>query len=285
MEYVLPLGRSKKKGPIAFMTKRKIRLSKISAFHYFKLFFRSALFLTALVAYILNKGKVPDTPLGVLQESPIVLSVVGVVFVVEMILRFFPSPIESMGCQKQFKRNFIPTDTCRPHKRSWKPVFAIAVAWLGLNGIFGALYFAELIDAGILILISLAYSVCDMICILFFCPFQTWFMKNKCCGSCRIYNWDYAMMFTPFAFIPHPFTWTVLGIALLLLLYWELAVRLHPERFAEETNACLSCTNCQEKLCHHKKQLRHFLKANKEILLLKGNTVIEKAKNKIKRKK
>jgi hypothetical protein len=110
-------------------------------------------------------------------------------------------------------------------------------------------------------------------------------MKNKCCGSCRIYNWDYVMMFTPLVFIPNVYTYTILGVALLLLLYWEIAALCHPERFYEETNACLSCANCKEKLCHHKKQLRSFLRKNKDILRLKGNHVIEKAKSTLKRKK
>jgi hypothetical protein len=58
-----------------------------------------------------------------------------------------------------------------------------------------------ILDDGIMILLCSAYSICDIICILFFCPFQTWFMKNKCCSTCRIYNWDYAMMFTPLFFV------------------------------------------------------------------------------------
>ena len=37
-----------------------------------------------------------------------------------------------------------------------------------------------------------------VICILFYCPFQMWFLKNRCCVNCRIYNWDYAFLFTPF---------------------------------------------------------------------------------------
>jgi len=72
---------------------------------------------------------------------------------------------------------------------------------------------------------------------------------------------------------------TLLGVALLLLLVWELAAWLHPERFDERTNECLSCAHCKEKLCHHKKQLRHFLRKNKERLVLKGNAVVEKVKN------
>ena len=97
-----------------------------------------------------------------------------------------------------------------------------------------------------------------MICILFFCPFQTWFMKNRCCAVCRIYNWDFAMMFTPYLFIPNGYTWSLLGMSLLLLIRWEITVHRHPERFAENTNAALSCKNCEEKLCHHKKQLQHL---------------------------
>ena len=65
----------------------------------------------------------------------------------------------------------------------------------------GTLYFLNVIDLGIVVIISLAFSVCDLICILFFCPFQTWMMHNRCCTTCRIYNWDFAMMFTPLIFI------------------------------------------------------------------------------------
>ena len=67
-------------------------------------------------------------------------------------------------------------------------------------------------------------------------------------------------MFTPMVFIPSLFTYGLLGVALLLLLFWELAALLHPERFAEETNECLSCKSCKEKLCHHKTQLHGLWK-------------------------
>jgi len=62
------------------------------------------------------------------------------------------------------------------------------------------------------------------------------------------------------------YTWSLLGMALLLLAFWELAVRRHPERFSETTNCALSCEHCPEKLCHHKTQLRHFLRENKHLL-------------------
>ena len=241
--------------------------SKISVLHAWKLGARSLLLVLAIACYVL--GTVfghTDAVLGALEDNWWFLILVWVFFVVEMILRFFPSRFESMGCQKQFRRNFTPTEMKKANLPSAKGTLITLFVWLALNGIIAALYFLNIIDAGILILISLFYSVCDMICILFFCPFQTWFMKNKCCGSCRIYNWDYAMMFTPIALIIHPYTLSLFGIALLLLLVWEITLRIYPERFAENTNASLACANCKEKLCHHKTQLKGYLKKNRELM-------------------
>lgn len=246
------------------MKKNKIRLSKISALHYSKLFFRSVLFIAATVLYIFNKINGTGKSFGGYENDPVILSIIWIVFVLEMVLRFFPSRFESMGCQKQFKKNFIKTEVSKPVSNTWRSTLAVFAVWVTLNALIGTLYFIGSIDRGILLLISLFYSVCDMICILFFCPFQTWFMKNKCCGSCRIYNWDYAMMFTPLVFIKNVYAWTLLGIALLLVAVWEISIKMHPERFFESTNACLSCSNCKEKLCHHKVQLRSFLIKNKD---------------------
>ncbi len=258
------------------MNKPKRKISYISALHYLKLIFRSVLFIGTLVTYVVFRINGGTDFLGEVDNNTLIIAIVWVIFVYDMIMRFFPSKMESMGCQKQFARNFIPTKRSSIRLNSWKSTFAVAVSWLLLNSVFGVLYFAKLIDEGILLLISLAFSVCDMICILFFCPFQTWFMKNKCCGSCRIYNWDYAMMFTPLIFVKGYYTWSLLGIALLLLAVWELIVHIHPERFSEQTNAGLSCANCKEKLCQHKVQLRVFLKKNKDRLMLKGNEFVDK---------
>ena len=235
------------------------RLSKISALHYCKLVFRSLLLLAATILYIVNRVRGSATYFGGVENNPWILAVIWLVFVVEMLLRFFPSNLESMGCQKIFPRNFRPAKNPPPLPHTWKSTVAVAAAWLLLNGVFGFLHIIGVLDGGIMLLISLFYSVCDMICILFFCPFQTWFMKNKCCGSCRIYNWDYAMMFTPLIFVASPYALSLFGLSLLLLIEWEVAYQLKPERFYECANESLACANCPEKLCHHKKQLRAFL--------------------------
>lgn len=239
---------------------RKNQLSKCSLLHYIKLVYRSVLFLGAAVIYIINKIHNTGKTFGGYENSSLLLGMIWLVFAIEMFLRLFPSKMESMGCEKQFAKNYRPVSGGSVELQPIKRTAAVAFAWVLLNAILGVLYFTGIIDRGILFLTSLAYSVCDMICILFFCPFQTWFMKNKCCTTCRIYNWDYAMIFTPLVFIPDIYSWSILALALILMFVWEVRLHRHPERFSESSNDSLACANCQEKLCHHKKQLQGFLK-------------------------
>ena len=239
----------------------KKHFSRIMITHYVKFGLRSFLLLLCLVMYIVNRVLNPNLVLT--ENLPLMLcfGISWLVILVDMMLRLFPSKLESMGCQKQFKKNHaIPLNKgdIKKSKTSWVSVLLIALAWIGLNGVFAILYYTHVIDQSILMIIGLAYSVCDLICILFFCPFQTWFMKNKCCNTCRIYNWDYAMIVTPLMFIQNIFAWSLVSVAFILLIVWEVRVRFKPQWFAPNTNKNLQCANCQEKLCHHKKQLQGF---------------------------
>lgn len=245
---------------------KDIRISKTTTYHYLKFVWRTLLLLAALGLYIVKKVRKPQSD-PLLEELTsniyimIIMLVIWAVYVVEMLCRFFPARIESMGCQKQFKRNYVPVEPIqKPDKQSGWRTFAVFAVWIAFNAIPVTLYFTDIIDGAILILLSLLYAVCDMICILFFCPFQTWFMKNRCCVSCRIYNWDYAMMFTPVVFIKNAFCISLFVLAVALLLEWEILYRKYPERFCRNTNQTLSCANCTEKLCKHKRQLQSFIK-------------------------
>ena len=242
---------------------KRRKLSAVSAFHYFRLTYRSILFLGSVGWYIhyrLNgiRPSIRNLRSG-LGEA--LLALIWVIFMVEMFLRFFPSRLESPGCQKQFRRNYRPSGRTDVQLHDNSATLIVAMIWVLLNAVIGRLYMIGFLDEGILLVICMAYSVCDMICILFFCPFQTWFLKNKCCCSCRIYNWDYAMMFTPLFFVRGMYTWTLLAAAVCLLVRWEIAVWRYPERFSENTNAYLSCASCSEKLCTHKTQLNRFRKS------------------------
>jgi hypothetical protein len=246
-------------------------MSKTSVYHYYKLLGRTLLLVAALVIYVVGRVSGESRPLGFLTRLPALSFAFFLLFAVEILFRFFPSSIESMGCQKQFLRNFCPTDAApeeaeRIRLGSRRTTLLVAISWLFLNAPLAVLYYTGVIDAGILLLVSLFYAVADMICILFFCPFQTWIMKNKCCGSCRIYNWDYAMMFTPIALIPNIFALSLFVLSLLLVAVWEITLWRHPERFSAATNASLRCASCTEKLCHHKRQLQSFLRKNAERL-------------------
>ena len=250
-----------------------MKMSPTSVMHYLKLVGRSCMFLLAFVLYII--GKVKHNGMFAGFENSLLPLLYTVIFSMEILLRFFPSKLESMGCQKHFKQNYTPRSDAGKkelRKRSFKTILPVVISWVTLNALIFALYFGGIIDWGVMVLISLAYSICDMICILFFCPFQSWMMMNKCCGSCRIYNWDFIMMFTPLIFFRHPFAYVLVALSLLLLLRWELGAYFTPERYFEDTNACLSCANCTEHLCHHKKQLRGLHKR----LVKKGYELIRR---------
>ncbi len=237
--------------------------SKTSLLHLFKFIYRTSLFVVMTILYLYNLINNTGSYFGNGIILKIFAWIVWALFMFEIIKRFFPSKVESPGCQKHLFQTFIPTRESEPIKQSMLRPLLVAILWIIGNGLIGLLYFLEIIDAGILVLLCLLYGICDMVCILFFCPFQTWFIKNRCCSDCRIYNWDFAMMFTPFVFIPHFYTYSLLGASLVLLVTWEVAYYLHPERFSVNTNGALSCERCNEKLCFHKKQLQHFIQKNK----------------------
>ena len=124
--------------------------------------------------------------------------------------------------------------------------------WILLTAAIGLLYFSRVIDRRMLFLITLFFYISDLICVVIWCPFQTWMMKNKCCVNCRIFNWDHAMMFSPLVFIPSFFSWSLVLLSLLIVVRWEYVWWKYPQRFWFRTNRILQCQNCTEKMCRIK---------------------------------
>ncbi|MBR3306905.1 MAG: hypothetical protein IKI75_06605 [Lachnospiraceae bacterium] len=244
--------------------KNKKRISKVSLIHYVRLLYRTALFILLLISYIRFRFYSEASVIESVEKMPTIIYITWAVFVVEMIQRFFPNRYESPGCQKQFARNYIKSGSTEIKIHDNNATMLVALIWIVFNALFGALHMVGILDDGIMVLLCSAYSICDIICILFFCPFQTWFLKNKCCSTCRIYNWDYAMMFTPLFFVRKSYTWSLLALSVALMVRWEITFFLHPERFSEKTNDYLQCKNCSEKLCAHKKQLNSLWKQIEE---------------------
>ena len=86
---------------------KKVKLSAVSTLHYIRLVYRSILFLLLLIGYISYRLRGSDAITSRLEKQPVIIVVTWSVFVLEMVLRFFPSRFESPGCQKQFGRNYI----------------------------------------------------------------------------------------------------------------------------------------------------------------------------------
>ena len=245
--------------------KKKIRPTPVSIFHYVRLIYRSFLFIATFILYFAARFTGREAIKEPWIHFPFITWLVWGVFMAEMLMRFFPSRLESLGSQKQFAKNYIKSGEVNISIQDNNATMLVALIWISFNAVFGALYMLDLFDDGIMVLISLCYSVCDMICILFFCPFQSWFLKNKCCTTCRIYNWDYAMMFTPLFFIRDFYAWSLFAMSLILMLRWEITFYRHPERFSEKTNEYIRCENCTEKLCAHKNQLHSLWKKTAEL--------------------
>ena len=107
----------------------------------------------------------------------------------------------------------------------------------------------DVIGRAEIFLICMFFYVCDLICVLFWCPFRVFLMKNRCCTTCRIFNWDHIMMFVPFVFSGGFYGLSLFAMSALVFAVWEAAFHLHPERFWERTNASLRCSQCSDVLC------------------------------------
>ncbi len=133
------------------------------------------------------------------------LHIIWIIWTVSMIMQVVPTRnLVSIGSQKQFGVHYIDTeipycpDTLKHHtKQSGLGAIKVLLLWLALTAVIGVLKKASVIDNRLLLVIITVFYVCDLICVLFWCPFKEWIMKNRCCNTCRIFNWDYFMMFLP----------------------------------------------------------------------------------------
>lgn len=180
------------------------------------------------------------------------LFLVGLQFLVDLVLKLFGCKYAPVGAVKHLKANYLPTGVSKTPKNDWKATFTIALLWGVAVATFGLLKFFGILDEGLLVLAFLALCVLDGLSIHFFCPFRVFVMKNKCCTTCRIYNWDGLMITSPLYFVHNIPSFIVIGVAFVLFLWWEIVFKMHPERFFEETNATLKCSNCKNSNCPRK---------------------------------
>ena len=179
-----------------------------------------------------------------------------IVWVFDMILQIIPIKNKvALGSQKLFANRFKPIRDGINYEafkkylvKTTKAAYKVFIIWGLLVAVIGVLYYQNIINEVGLFMISVFFYVCDLICVLIWCPFRL-IMKNKCCTTCRIFNWDHLMMFSPLIFVGGFFSISLVVLALLAWFMWELCIVIYPERFCEMTNAALKCSECTDKLC------------------------------------
>ena len=65
----------------------------------------------------------------------------------------------------------------------------------------------------------------------------------------RRFNKFDRMMFSPLIFMGGFYAVTLVVMAVLAWLVWELCIMMYPERFWPNSNAALKCSQCTDKLC------------------------------------
>lgn len=231
--------------------------NKARAYYVLTLALRTAVFLLLVLWAVLWPARFDRwLTAGLAAFTP--LTAVWLALMLSMVLRFFPSRWESLGCQKEFAGRFRPTGRdIAPEeiRRADRGALRVLLFWVIANGAFLLAHRRGWLTGRFLVCLAGFYGVCDIVCILFFCPFQAWMMGNRCCTTCRIYNWDYLMLCTPLLGLRGILALSACLVALVLLIRWEAAYRRHRERFFESGNEALRCAGCQEHLCRYKRAL------------------------------
>ena len=189
-------------------------------------------------------------------RTPSPLHLLWAVWVADMFLQIVPIKNKvPIGPQKLFANHFRPMREKINYEalRSYivsitKAAYKVFLLWCLLIIGIGVLYYTGLIGKITLFMLSVLFYVCDLICVLVWCPFRL-MMKTRCCTTCRIFNWDHLMMFSPLIYVGGFFAGSLVAMAAVAWLVWELCVMMYPERFWDHSNAALTCQECTDKLC------------------------------------
>ena len=155
------------------------------------------------------------------------LHIIWIIWMIDMILKLCKVPkYWPLGSQKIWGDRFLPDLkerlTIKHIKEDIeninKTIIYVGIFWIVLCLIIAALYFYKVIGYEIVVIISGFFYVADVICIIGWCPFKTFFMHNKCCTTCRIFNWDHAMMYLHLLIIPGFYTYTLVFMTILILI-------------------------------------------------------------------
>jgi len=229
-------------------------------FYIIRLLLRIPVAGAVLYLYVYNREVLAGAVRFSLSGPFGLLHILWALLMLNMLVHLLPCGPFSPAGKKQFARHYRPVsaEVDRQSLRAYvrrvnRRAGLTMVVWLGCHGLLLPLCLAGLIGPAELIVLSTLYLVADLVCMLFFCPFQKWLMKCRCCIDCRIFEWGHFMMYTPMIFFISFYSYSLFFMACLLLLKWEISFARRPERFWSGANAALQCANCPDKLCQVKK--------------------------------
>lgn len=245
---------------------KKLEMTPMLLRYFVKLLIRVAVFVGTFTLYLTHKEWIVKfmTQSVALGITPLHILWLG--FMLMMIYHIFPYDKLSMALRKAQKEVYVEVEgyseleLLRYVQNQNRKAWIVLLVWLLGNCVIGGLHLLGILDTADLGMFSVFFFLCDYICILFYCPFQSCIMKNKCCVNCRIFDWGHFMMFTPMLFIKSFFSWSLFVTSLIVLIHWELVYASHPERFWEGSNKILQCAHCKDKTCQVKNKIKSKVK-------------------------
>lgn len=231
-------------------------MSKTRKRYFIRLIGRIIIFIVCILLYIFYPESYDILDGWNFFKSFSIFHILWIIWVIDMLLQIIPIKNKlPLGSQKLFANRFRASDINVGIEKvkkyivnTTKAAYKVFILWSLLVIIIGGLYFCNVINSKIIFLISVLFYVCDLICVLIWCPFRL-IMKNKCCTTCRIFNWDHLMIFSPLIFIGGFYAISLFILSVLAWLIWELCILIYPERFSDMTNISLKCSECTDKLC------------------------------------
>lgn len=168
----------------------------------------------------------------------------------EMAITFSPRIAPGTSCGRVYPRHYIPAHYEKSqftHESTGanRRIRGVCLLWALCVAALGSALSFRLIERAHVVIAAIACSLLDQVFVNVWCPLREWFMKNKCCTTCRIYSWGFAMMFSPLLFIPSFWTYSLLAVSAVILVRWEIVYARHPERFFEVSNKALRCSRCE----------------------------------------
>ncbi|MBE7036767.1 MAG: hypothetical protein E7403_05700 [Ruminococcaceae bacterium] len=231
-------------------------MSKTRRIYFLRLTGRVAVLIITALLYIFNASAFDIAKGWNFFREFSLLHLLWMLWMCDMVLQLIPVKSHiSIGSQKVFESLFKPIKEKINHKTlkqyirdTTKTAYKVMAIWIALTVFITILYLSGVIDTGIMVLTATIFYVCDLICVLIWCPFRL-IMHNKCCTTCRIFNWDHLMMFLPIIALNSFYSWSLVIFALAVWVVWEICVLVYPERFWENSNMALRCSECTDKLC------------------------------------